>query len=190
MDIIIIHGAPGNGKTTISKKLHEALKSPWFEFGWIPEFRMLNPHTEISFKDEEKMSFENLVLVCRNYVKHKFKNIILSDLNDKRILDIPTVFHNHSYIIFTLYSKNNDIIKERILKRDNTNTYKDFDQAIKMNNTIKQRPTLPNEYRIRTDNHPADEVTNQVLQLLNSHQFNQLFNPKDYNPNNYFSYTD
>jgi ribosomal-protein-alanine N-acetyltransferase len=34
--LIIVHGAPGCGKTTIAKKLHERYKCPWFEFGWIP----------------------------------------------------------------------------------------------------------------------------------------------------------
>ena len=96
MDIIIIHGSPGCGKTTVSGKLHEILKSPWFEFGWIPEFCMLNPQTEISCGDEEQISFENLVLVCHNYIKHGFENIVLSDLNDKRMLDIPTVFNGYS----------------------------------------------------------------------------------------------
>ena len=46
LDIIIIHGALGSGKSTTAKMLHEKLRSPWFEFGWIPEFRNLNPYTD------------------------------------------------------------------------------------------------------------------------------------------------
>ena len=89
MDIIMVHGSPGNGKTTIAAKLHEHFQSPWFEFGWIPEFRMLNPHTSITMREEEQLSFENVVLVAKNYVRHGFRNIILSDLDDVRMLDIP-----------------------------------------------------------------------------------------------------
>ncbi|MDR2360210.1 MAG: ATP-binding protein, partial [Oscillospiraceae bacterium] len=78
MNLIIVHGAPCCGKSTIAAKLHEHFKSPWFEFGWIPEFRNLNPHTEISCKLEEQLSFENLALVVRNYMKHGFESVILS----------------------------------------------------------------------------------------------------------------
>ena len=51
MDVILMNGAPGTGKTTVGSLLHEYYKSPWFEFGWIPEFRRLNPHTEISYEE-------------------------------------------------------------------------------------------------------------------------------------------
>ena len=66
MDLIVIHGAPGCGKTTVAGLLHKHYKSPWFEFGWIPEFNHKNPHTEISFKEEEAMTFETLMLVTQN----------------------------------------------------------------------------------------------------------------------------
>jgi hypothetical protein len=97
-----------------STKLHERLKSPWFEFGWIPEFRNLNPHTDISCYDEEQISFENLVLVCKNYKKHGFHNVILTDINDKRMLDICNEFKDDNYIICTLYSDSDELIVNRI----------------------------------------------------------------------------
>ena len=50
MDLIILAGSSGNGKTTVGKKLHELLKTPFMEFTWIPEFRTLNPHTSIIFE--------------------------------------------------------------------------------------------------------------------------------------------
>jgi len=67
MDLIILAGSSGNGKTTVGKKLHELLKSPFMEFTWIPEFRTLNPHTSITPKKEEEIAFENMMLVCKNY---------------------------------------------------------------------------------------------------------------------------
>ena len=50
VEIIVIHGAPGCGKSTVAALLHEQLNSPWFEFGWIPEFTNLNPCVSISSK--------------------------------------------------------------------------------------------------------------------------------------------
>ena len=92
MDFIIIHGSPGNGKTTVVKEMHKRLEGPWFEFGWIPEFTKKNPYTNISQKEEEQMSFENLILVCKNYYKHGFENVLLTDLDDVRMLLSKNVF--------------------------------------------------------------------------------------------------
>jgi len=141
----------------------------------------------MSCADEEQMTFETLMLVCKNYIKHGFKNIILSDLNDKRLFDITEYFKDTSYVIFTLYSNNDDVIKQRILNRNDGNEYKNFKESFKINNMIKGRNTLPNEYRIRPDNQSADNVTSQIVSLLAEHR-NDPFNA-NYNRNEYFSYT-
>lgn len=189
MQIIVIHGAPGTGKTTISKKLHEHYKSPWFEFGWIPEFRNKNPYTEISCKDEEQMTFESLVLVTKNYVKHGFENIILSDLNDIRLLDIPSVFEDLDYIIFTFYGENESVIKECILSRDNGNDYKDYEQAFIINRKILSRKTLPNEYRVCSGDKTPEAVISQILSVIENHKPMVEFDRNKYSRDDYFSYT-
>ena len=190
MDIIVIHASPGNGKTTISKKLHERLESPWFEFGWIPEFTKLNPHTRILPKNEEQLAFENLILVSKNYIKHGFKNIIFSDLQDIRMLDIPKEFKDFRYIIITLYSENDEIIKTRILTRDNGNSYKNFEASIEINKKILNRPPLPNETRIRSDNQSVDEIVDQIIDLLKSHQHDSNFVANHYSKDDYCTYFD
>jgi len=186
--LIVIHGSPGNGKTTVSKNLHEKLKSPWFEFGWIPEFASLNPHTQIKPIQEEQIAYENLVLVAKNYFKHGFENVIFSDLNDIRMLDIPVDFASYSYVIITLYSEDDDVIKHRLLTRDNGNQFNNYTQSIATNKKIMGRKLLPNEYRIRTDNQTADEVTMQVVGILKTHQHNPIFLSEDYSTVDYFTY--
>lgn len=81
-DFIFIVGAPGSGKSTIAKILQRKLESPLFEFGWIPEFRNTGKK-EIGYSEEESLAFENLVLVVKNYAKHGFKNVIITDLNNQ-----------------------------------------------------------------------------------------------------------
>lgn len=170
MDFIIVHGSPGNGKTTLSRMLHDHLKSPYFEFGWIPEFRSLTPSLDISQAAEEQLSFENLILVAKNYNSHGFKNIILTDLNDIRMLDIHNVFRGYRYMILTLYSDLDDAIKQRVLTRDNGNEYRDWESSIAINALIRSRETLPNEYRIENSRQNADAALQIMLDLMARHE--------------------
>lgn len=164
--VIIIHGAPGSGKSTTAALLHKKLHSPWFEFGWIPEFRKLNPHTEISWEQETEISFENLVLVVKNYVRHGFINIIITDINfDSQILLLPEVFSGVDYKLFTLYA-NDETLKNRILTRNNGNTFCDWESAHKDNILLTTRPLLPNERRICTEKLEAEDVVNKILEEL------------------------
>ncbi|MBP2249042.1 hypothetical protein [Paenibacillus xylanexedens] len=168
-DFIILHGSAGNGKTTLSRRLHEHLRSPYFEFGWIPEFRSLSPSVQITQREEEQLSFENLMLVVKNYNRHGFKNIIITDLDDARIRDIPIQFEGFNYIIFTLYSDEDEVIRLRIQNRNNGNSYSDWEQSIKLNSLIRGRNKLPNEYRILNSSKDVESTLKELLNHLESH---------------------
>jgi ribosomal-protein-alanine N-acetyltransferase len=186
--LIIIHGAPGCGKTTIAKKLHELYKCPWFEFGWIPEFNNLNPHTEMSLKDEEQMTFETMYLVVNNYRAHGFEKVILTDLNDKRVPEMLQKFGVTDTVIITLFTRNDDLIRERVLNRENGNEYRDWEQSQKINCMIQNRPVLSNEYRICTDGMDIEEMAAQAATLLEMHK--PTAGSASYKAIDYFSYTE
>lgn len=188
MDFIIIHGSPGNGKTTVAMEIHKRLEGPWFEFGWIPEFTKKNPYTNILQKEEEQMSFENLILVCKNYYKHGFENVLLTDLDDVRMLDIPEVFKDYDYVIVTLYSEEDAVIKERILTRDNGNEFRNWEQSVNTNRLIRNRRTLPNEYRIRSDNHTPEQIVDMITEILKNHIKTESFRLEKYDRSEYFTY--
>ena len=190
MDLIILAGSSGNGKSTVGKKLHELLKTPFMEFTWIPEFRSLNPHTSITPKEEEQIAFENMILVCKNYLHHKFENIIVSDFDDVRLLDLPIQFRDYSYVIIALYSESDESIKERILQRkhtkpENEESFDDYNFSINHNKIIATRKLLPNEYRVRTDNQTPDEIVERIISIINEHQPMNNFVLSQYSRNDY-----
>ncbi len=150
-DIIFIAGAPGSGKSSVAKLLQKKLNSPCFEFGWIPEFR--NKGDEIvPYEEDEGIAFENLTLVIKNYIKHGFKNIIITDLEDKRIKELHNVFQQENYILFSLIVSDDEVLKSRVLDETRSSGYRDFETAIKINKEIIERQLLLNEKRIDTTN--------------------------------------
>ena len=164
-DIIFIAGAPGTGKSSVAHALQKKLASPCFEFGWIPEFRQKSAKT-ISYQEEEGIAFENLMLVAKNYIKHSFGNIIITDLEDKRITELNRNFKKEKYILFTLTISDDEILKSRVMDKTRTSKYQDTKNAIKINQEILARPLLPKEIRIDTTKISLPKVVKAIMSHL------------------------
>lgn len=165
-DVIFIGGAPGAGKSSVAQLLQKQLNSPCFEFGWIPEFRNKGVES-ITYKEEEGIAFENLVLVAHNYVKHGYKNIIITDLEDKRIKNIDISFGSVNYILFTLVVDDNNVLKSRVLNETRSSAYRDYEQAIAINQDIANRSLSTREKRIDSTEQSVADTAQQIIEVLN-----------------------
>lgn len=166
-DLIFIAGAPGSGKSTIAKALHEKFGTPMFEFGWIPEFQNTGGRT-LSYTEEESLSFENLILVAKNYAKHGFKNVIITDLNNDFIAQLPELFTDYDFAIYTLRILDDEILKSRVLDESRSSEYRDWEKALKINNELKNREPFKNEKFIDIATHPLGQIVEQIYSELNS----------------------
>jgi adenylate kinase family enzyme len=162
-DFIFVAGAPGSGKSTVAKQLQERLGSPCFEFGWIPEFRLPGPESQAL---EEALSFENLTLVVKNYIRHGYRNIIVTDLNDIRFREIPRRFARYRYVILTLVVTDDEVLRRRVLDETRSSGYRDEEAALRHNRLIQGRRLLPNEYRVDNTGQGIDETVGESLPLL------------------------
>jgi adenylate kinase family enzyme len=165
MDFIFIHGAPGSGKSTLAWALQNHLQGPCFEFGWIPEFRVKRD-TTITWTEEESFSFENLTLVVKNYVRHGFEKIIITDLRDHIIKTIPEVFAGYSYRLITLWMNNDELLKSRVLEELRSSGYRNWPESLEINRTILARGLMPNEVRFNSEQLSVDQLVARVLETL------------------------
>jgi len=107
-----------------------------------------------------------LVLVTKNYLKHGFENIIITDLEDKRIKELHSLFKTEKYTLFSLIIDDHEILKSRVLLEERSSKYRDWKSAIKINEAICNRPLYPNEIRINTTKKNLKEVEKEILNYL------------------------
>ncbi len=164
-DFIFIAGSPGSGKTTISNLLKAKLKNPpMLDFGWIRELHLDKKWKNANNK-EEQMSFENLTFILKNYVKHGYQNIIVNDLQDFRIEQIPKKFSKYNYIIISLIVKDNDELKKRILEERDSG-FRDVKMALSWNKKLIERKNLKNEFKLDNTLREPIKTLNRILEIL------------------------
>ena len=163
VDLIVVAGAPGVGKSTLCAKLKSDLGSLCLEFG---NFRSphLDPLWAEANEDEHDMAFENLVYVINNYLRHGYGPVILTDLVDERLADICTVFSSRELHIFTLVLRDEGEHRRRLATR--TSGFRDQKRAVVWNRNLLSRPLYNREVRIDvTDRDPTD-IASRIEELL------------------------
>ena len=164
-DLLVIAGAPGSGKTTVSRLLRDKLNSPYIDYGYIREF-----HLDLEWKnqsaEEEQMSFENLTYIVKNYFRYGWKNVIVTDLRDFRVEQIPEIFAGFNYAIFTLFTKTDEELAERIITRNDG--FMNVEAAVEWNKHVQRRNLVANEYRIDNTHRHPEKTTLEILRLLDA----------------------
>ncbi|TSC58572.1 MAG: Uncharacterized protein Greene041619_446 [Candidatus Peregrinibacteria bacterium Greene0416_19] len=110
------------------------------------------------------MSFETLVFMTNHYLEHGYKNIIVTDLQDFRVRQIPQLFEGKNYYIMTLVVADEAELEKRIHARKEG--FKNAEAALAWNRDLREREPVKNEYKIdNTHNDPAETVE-KILQIL------------------------
>lgn len=165
---IFLAGAPGSGKSSVAAAVQCKLGTPLFEFGWIPELRNTGTRT-ISYEEDESLAFENLALVLRNYARHGFKNIIVTDLENKRIEHLGSVLREFDFVIATLRVTDEPELRRRVMHQSRSSRYRDWRESVRINRQLLQRPPFPNECFIDIDTESVEEIADAVLELARQH---------------------
>ncbi len=148
--LIIVHGAPGTGKTTLSWALQKSLGGFVFEIGTLREIH-LNPTWTNASRAEEAMSFKNFIYILRNYKANGYGPVIVTDLQDRRAADLAKAFTPRDYLLVTLAVSDPQAHKRRILDPKADRGFRRYDAAWAWNEAVMARPARTGELRLMTD---------------------------------------
>lgn len=145
--------------------LREKLNSVHIDYDWIRDFH-LNKGWNNANKIEEKMSFENLLFILRNYIKYKYQNVIIGGFTEKDIKKLLNELKNYKYIVITLFLTNEEVLKQRVLTESRDSGFKDYEEAIKFNKRLREKLKYPNEHKIDNTSQSPEETATQIKDLL------------------------
>jgi broad-specificity NMP kinase len=161
--LIIIGGAPGCGKSTLAAQLRGLLRGPWIDYGRLREFHLEHDWSNQS-REEEAMTFENLLVIIRNYIRHGYTSIIVDDLRDHRVQQVPSVLGDVSFRIVTLVISDPAELRRRIEARNEG--WKDTEAAVAWNQRVMERPCVAGECKIDVTDKSPGAVLDEVLDEL------------------------
>lgn len=164
MQVVVIAGAPGTGKSTVSSAVQQVWGCPLFEFGWIPEFRETGVR-RLGYVEEQDLAGENLVLVTNNYGRHGFQRVILTDLPAPTAAEASLHFPDHRVQVSTLRLVDRAELRRRVLEPTRNGAYRDWRRALQLNSDNLQRPARPEETFVDVDGMSVDEVAGRVREI-------------------------
>ncbi|MFA6006304.1 MAG: AAA family ATPase [Candidatus Paceibacterota bacterium] len=162
-NFIFIRGAQGTGKTTLTRLLKEKLNSVNIDFDWIRGFHLNRDWTNVS-EAEEELTVENLVLLLKNYAKHDYYNVIIGGGVSEKLLE---QLKRYKTIVFTLYLRDDEILKQRVLTETRDSGFRDYKTAIENNEKYRTESHFPNNHKIDSTDQTPEETASEIVTIIN-----------------------
>lgn len=166
-EFIFIIGTSGIGKTTLSKGLLEHYRTTCVEQWMIPEFYSRDGVEDMTGGLEELTCWENQVAMLFCFHKLGYRNIIASDIDDLRTVDIPIVFKGYNYITIKLVCDDLEQLHTQMKNRPN-NGLIDYTLQQRLNEKMLRRPLLINEIELNVAGLSANEVLLKVINIIDN----------------------
>lgn len=164
IEVVVIAGSPGSGKSTLMNALGPALGDPpRIEFGHFREWH-LDPMWKRQSPKEESMAFENLVFVIDNYRRHEMTPVLVTDLREHRVQDLADRYGSAAVIV-TLVAPD-DEIRRRISAR--AEGFIDVDAATAWNKRVTRAEVLPTEVRYDSGLMTAEDIVSKVVAVIST----------------------
>jgi chloramphenicol 3-O-phosphotransferase len=167
VDFIFINGSPGAGKSSVCELIQQDKSWPSIDFGCLRVFH-LNREWSNTSAEEEQMSFENLVFILKNYNRYGYKNILINDLTDPKIQQLPNYLSHEEfkYLIVTLTVSDDAILKQRVLEPTRDSGFRNFERAIEWNGMLKTRELYWNEVKLDNTKMTVKETADRILEIV------------------------
>ena len=167
VDFIFINGSPGAGKSSVCALIQQNKLWPSIDFGCLRVFHLDREWSNTS-SEEEQMSFENLVFILKNYYRYGYKNVLINDLTDGKIQQLPNYLSHDEfkYLIVTLTVSDDAILKQRVLEPTRDSGFRNFERAIEWNGVLKARELYRNEVRLDNTKMTVKETADRILEIV------------------------
>lgn len=163
--ILILSGAPGSGKTTVKNLLRKRLTHAAFiDLGHLRQFHLDRSWSNAS-GEEEEMSFENLISIIQNYIKHTYHYIVVLDLHNDKIKRIYETFPDITTIV-SLIVQDNEELKKRVLDETRDSGFRNVDEALAWNKELKTVSLTEHETKIDNTHNTPSQIVEKICELI------------------------
>jgi adenylate kinase len=163
-EVLVIQGAPGVGKTTVSRALKNKLKIALLDLDWIRCNHLDQTWSDAS-PTEEALSYRILNRTIEEYVAEDYPAVLLNSADIQALFRGCPVIETVPHRIFTLLVDEAEL-RRRVEDPTRDSGWKNGDGSVSINQRIWMAPALPNETRFNTTGLGPEETISAILALL------------------------